>query len=45
MEAIGKAIGTLAGLYFLIDFFFWNGGILNPSILQRISDALAFVVL
>jgi hypothetical protein len=36
-KEIGGIIGTLGALYFLFDFFLWNGGLLNPSILSRIS--------
>jgi hypothetical protein len=38
MEDIASVIGGLLSVYFLFDFFFWNGGLLNPSILQRIAN-------
>jgi len=38
MSGIGKAISTIGILYFLFDFIFWNGGLVNPSILQRIAN-------
>ncbi len=45
MEAIGRLIGSLLALYFLFDFFFWNGGLVDPSILQRIADVTAFLII
>lgn len=36
-KEIGGIIGTLGTLYLLFDFFFWNGGLLNPSIISRIN--------
>jgi hypothetical protein len=44
MSGVGKAVGTLLILYFMFDFFLWNGGIVNPSILQRIADVSTFIV-
>jgi hypothetical protein len=44
MEEIGRLIGGLASVYFLFDFFFWNGGLVNPSILQRISNVMTLAV-
>lgn len=43
---IDRIIGGLTAaltLYFLFDFFFWDGGILNPSILTRINDAAGVI--
>jgi hypothetical protein len=36
-KEIGEIIGVLGALYFLFDFFLWNGGILDPSIIARIT--------
>jgi|GEM_PF-5407839 len=44
MEGIGRLIGGLASVYFLFDFFFWNGGLVNPSILQRIRNVMTLAV-
>ncbi len=44
MKAIGRLIGGLASIYFLFDFFFWNGGLVNPSILQRMSNVMTILV-
>lgn len=38
MEEIAQFIGGLLSLYFVFDFVFWNGGLLNLSILQRIAN-------
>lgn len=33
-------IGTALALYFIFDFIFWNGGLVNPSILARMSEIM-----
>lgn len=38
LERIFGAIGTVLVVYFMFDFFFWDGGILNPSIMTRITE-------
>lgn len=45
VKEIGGLIGTLGALYFLFDFFFWNGGLLNPSIISRINTIGTALVL
>lgn len=39
-KAIGAALATLAILYLVFDFFFWNGGLVDPSIFTRIENAI-----
>jgi hypothetical protein len=43
IENIIEAIVVLVTVYLMIDFFFWNGGILNPAILPRIADVAGMV--
>ena len=31
---------TLVVVYLFIDFFFWGGGLVQPPILERISEIL-----
>lgn len=42
--SLGKGIGgflvALAILYLLFDFFFWNGGLVDPAIIPRIERIL-----
>ncbi|WP_232702654.1 hypothetical protein [Halobacterium wangiae] len=40
MEKIVGAIGTALSLYFIFDFFFWNGGLVNPSIFTRLESVM-----
>lgn len=38
---INRVIGvlvTIAMVYLVIDFFLWNGGILEPAIITRIAE-------
>jgi hypothetical protein len=44
MDGLIEIIGGLLSIYFLFDFFLWNGGLVNPSILQRISEATAILL-
>lgn len=37
-QGAGGIIGGLLALYFLFDFFFWNGGLVDPAILSRIAS-------
>jgi len=37
-EGIGGAISGVLALYFFFDFFFWNGGLLDPSIMARFAN-------
>lgn len=37
-QGAGGIIGGSLALYFLFDFFFWNGGLLDPSIMTRIAN-------
>ena len=41
--AVEKIIGSILGVYFLFDFFFWNGGLVNPSILQQFADLMTII--
>lgn len=41
LEAIGGLLLTIIVLYLLFDFFWWDGGLVNPSIMSMIGDALA----
>lgn len=34
----GAAIAVLLALYFIFDFFFWDGGLVNPSIMTRLAE-------
>jgi hypothetical protein len=43
MDEIGRAVAGVLSVYFMFDFFLWNGGLVNPSIFQRISDTLGIV--
>ncbi len=43
MEGLVRFISGLLSLYFVFDFVFWNGGLVDPSILYRIANATAFV--
>jgi hypothetical protein len=38
MTELGRLIGGVGTLYFVFDFFVWNGGLVNPNILQRIAN-------
>jgi len=36
-KELSQILSALGVLYFFFDFFLWNGGLLNPSIIARIS--------
>ncbi len=38
VKEIGGVIGAIGTAYLSFDFFFWDGGILDPSILSLIND-------
>ena len=40
MEEIAGGIGTVLSLYFIFDFFFWNGGFVNPSFFARLESVM-----
>lgn len=39
IQAIGGLLAIILTAYFLFDFFLWNGGLVDPSILTRIAEA------
>ncbi|AHG05362.1 hypothetical protein HALDL1_13570 [Halobacterium sp. DL1] len=40
MKEIAGVIGTALSLYFLFDFFVWNGGFVNPSFFARLDSIM-----